>query len=326
MAPGLTLSIALCTYNGERYLPEQLDSFLRQTRLPDELVVCDDGSQDGTVSLMEAFASRAPFPVRLFLNPKNLGHNKNFEQAISLCRGDIIAISDQDDLWLPGKLANLERMFIKRPQLGYVIHDAAVVDDKLQPLGYTLWEAIGFKPRLQKIFANGGATEILFKSQYVWGCTLTLRGDLRPQIFPIPPYWDHDRWIGLIVSFLARVTLIPQPLIRYRQHGAQRYGVHKDWALKNLGRNLTRGQYAQRARMWTAALTHLAATERLDLNQNFLRSMADKIEHLNCRSQMTRSRLRRFPYVLREIILGRYHRYSSGWISAVKDLLVSYQE
>jgi glycosyltransferase involved in cell wall biosynthesis len=321
VSQALSISIALCTYNGERYLPEQLDSFLRQTRRPDELVVSDDGSQDGTVSLVETFAARAPFPVRLFLNHQNVGHNRNFEKAISQGRGSVIAPSDQDDVWLPEKLAEIEQVFQERPGLGYLIHDATVVDEKLQPLGYSLWEAIRFKPRLQKIFANGGAREILFKSQYVWGCTLALRGDLPAKIFPIPPLWDHDRWIGLVVSLLAEVTLIAQPLILYRQHGDQRYGVDKGRSLRNLTRNLTKGQYAQRAAMWTAALDHLATAEVLNINQKFLRAMEDKIEHLHCRSQMARSRLRRFPYVLREIILGRYHRYSSGWVSAAKDLL-----
>src|SRR3712207_5989304 len=100
----MSLSVALCTYDGARYLPEQLESLARQRRLPDELVVCDDGSADDTVDVVRRFADRAPFAVRLSLNPQNLGFVKNFEQAIRLCRGDLIALADQDDVWHPQKL------------------------------------------------------------------------------------------------------------------------------------------------------------------------------------------------------------------------------
>ena len=108
---GASVSVALCTYNGTRYLKDQIDSIASQTRVPHELVVCDDCSSDDTVKILEAFASRAPFPVRLSVNPTNLGSTKNFAQAIALCRGDIIALCDQDDVWHPAKLERLASVF-----------------------------------------------------------------------------------------------------------------------------------------------------------------------------------------------------------------------
>src|SRR5215207_2518174 len=98
------ISIALCTYNGEQYLQQQLDSFVAQSRPPDELVVCDDRSTDRTVPIVEDFAKRAPFRVELVINETNLGSTRNFEKAIGLCTGDIIFLADQDDVWLPEKL------------------------------------------------------------------------------------------------------------------------------------------------------------------------------------------------------------------------------
>src|SRR5688572_14133745 len=97
-------SVAMCTYNGARYLKEQLDSFTVQTRLPDELIVCDDGSSDETCQIVSTFAASAPFTVRLEVNQQTLGSTQNFAKAIQLCRGDLIALCDQDDVWLPGKL------------------------------------------------------------------------------------------------------------------------------------------------------------------------------------------------------------------------------
>jgi len=111
--PRATVSVALCTYNGAAYLGEQLDSIVAQSRPPDELVVCDDGSTDGTVGLLQAFVPEAPFPVRLYRNERNRGFAKNFERAISLCTGDFIALSDQDDVWKPEKLARLATALAK---------------------------------------------------------------------------------------------------------------------------------------------------------------------------------------------------------------------
>ncbi len=100
------LSIAMCTYNGAAYLSEQFESLATQTRVPDELVVCDDSSTDKhTREMVEAFARRAPFAVRLFVNKQNLGSKRSFELAIRRCRGEIIFLCDQDDVWREDKLA-----------------------------------------------------------------------------------------------------------------------------------------------------------------------------------------------------------------------------
>lgn len=112
-------SIALCTFNGQRYLPAQLDSFLAQTRPPDELIVCDDGSTDDTPRLVEAYAAQAPFPVRFHRNAVNLGVVQNFGQAIDRCQGDWIFLSDQDDLWMPEKLARFDEAMAAIPSADF---------------------------------------------------------------------------------------------------------------------------------------------------------------------------------------------------------------
>jgi glycosyltransferase involved in cell wall biosynthesis len=98
------ISVAMCTYNGSRFIADRLTSMLAPQRLPDELVVCDDHSSDGTAEKLYTFKARAPFPVRVLVNGRNLGSTKNFEKAISLCEGDIIALSDQDDIWAVNRL------------------------------------------------------------------------------------------------------------------------------------------------------------------------------------------------------------------------------
>src|SRR4030095_10826576 len=133
-----TFSVAMCTYNGARYVGEQLDSIASQTRPPDELVVCDDRSSDETVQIVEQFAASAKFPVSLEVNSQNLGSTKNFEKAIEICEGDLIALADQDDVWVPSKLEIIEREFDAVPASGLVFTDAEVVDKNLRPLGVRL--------------------------------------------------------------------------------------------------------------------------------------------------------------------------------------------
>src|SRR5882757_11091931 len=99
-----TISIAMATYNGGKYIRQQLDSFAAQTMLPSELIVTDDGSSDNTLEIIAEFVATAPFPVRVERNEKNLGYRANFMKAASLCKGDLISFSDQDDIWLPQKL------------------------------------------------------------------------------------------------------------------------------------------------------------------------------------------------------------------------------
>src|SRR5574341_2231095 len=151
------LSVAMCTYNGARFLSTQLESLARQERLPDELVVCDDLSTDATRQVVSAFAAEAPLPVRFVANETNLGSTKNFEKAIGLCSGELIALSDQDDVWDPRKLRLLEQRFTEEPDLGFVFSDAEMVDQDLRPLGYTLWQSVRFGVREQKACKGGRA-------------------------------------------------------------------------------------------------------------------------------------------------------------------------
>src|SRR5439155_19776206 len=121
-----------------KHLQEQLDSFVRQTRLPDELVVCDDGSSDETVLILERFQKRAPFPVRIFRNAANLGPSQNFGKAIALCQGDIVFLSDQDDFWFPEKLETVGKVICSSSSNVYVINNTEIVDGALNPTGITL--------------------------------------------------------------------------------------------------------------------------------------------------------------------------------------------
>jgi glycosyltransferase involved in cell wall biosynthesis len=218
----------MCTYNGAAYLSEQLASLAAQTRLPDELVVCDDGSDDGrTLEIVKAFARKSPFQVRLSVNRRTLGSKKNFEKAIRRCRGDIILLCDQDDVWDQNKLAHIADAFSSTPEAGLVFTDAEVVDERLQTIAASLWESGNFASECRGLIRPANVFPALFRGNFVTGATLAFRSKFKRLVLPIPDetILQHDAWIALIVSAVAGVVALNEPLIRYRQHPGQQIGV-----------------------------------------------------------------------------------------------------
>ncbi len=163
------VSVAMCTYNGAKYIQEQLDSIAAQSRLPDELVVCDDRSSDNTIEIVKSFGSKVPFSVSLYLNEENLGIIKNFEKAISLCTGNIIALSDQDDVWKPNKIEKILTAFAENLGAGYVFSNAELVNESLMPLGSSLWESLGIEDNFLKEYSQDTQVRILLKQSVTWG-------------------------------------------------------------------------------------------------------------------------------------------------------------
>ena len=216
----MQISVALATYNGERYLQELLDSIAKQTRLPDELIAYDDASSDQTMAILEKFSRSVPFSVHIEQNPQNVGSTRNFEKAIRNCSGDVIALCDQDDYWRPEKLALIEETLEANPEKGLVFSDAGLVDDHLHSLNKTMWEHIGLVASLQARIQTPEAFSMLLKRRYVTGATMAFRASFRDGVLPISPHWVHDGWISINIAAHSTFALIPRPLIQYRQHAA----------------------------------------------------------------------------------------------------------
>lgn len=224
----MRISVALCTYNGARYLPEQLDSIASQTRLPNELVVCDDRSTDDTVEIVRSFAEEASFPVRLHVNKGGLGTTQNFGRAIGWCEGDYVTLSDQDDIWLPDKLEiTLDAMLKAEREYGatlpILVHtDLQVVDEERRPLAPSFYEHQGFR----RSHANPLA-ELLVEN-YVTGCTVMVNRTLREVGLPVPPQaLMHDWWLALVAVAAGRIVSLPQTTVLYRQHGRNAIGARR---------------------------------------------------------------------------------------------------
>jgi len=316
-----SLSVALCTFNGSAHLPEQLQSLARQTRPMDELVIFDDASTDGTVEILNRFAAEAKsFPVKIRVNPQTLGPTKNFEQAIAACSGEIISLCDQDDIWREDKLSLTEAAFLRRPELGFVFGDAEVCDDNGKKLGYRLWESVRFFPRLRRQMEAGRGFEVLLRQNVVTGATLAFPSRYRPILLPIDSRWMHDGWIALLLSAIAPVAQIAEPVIHYRQHPQQAVGalqrtLYQEYlAAKAMDRNV----FAEQAEMFEAAHARLS---QMKAPSHALNLLEKKIQHCRRRSAIRRGESSRLP-AFTEFLTLRYRHFSLGWKSFAQDLFL----
>ena len=322
----LKLSVSMCTYNGASFLGEQLASIAAQTREPDELIVCDDNSNDETVRIISEFAASVPFPVRLQVNENNLGSTKNFAQAIRLSEGDIIALADQDDVWLPEKLRRIEACFLREPQLGLVFTDAEIVDQRMQPLGYRLWESVGFGNAQRRLVRTGRILDVLLPGWTVTGATMAFRARFKDLVLEIPPDLPliHDGWIALMIASVAKVSFIEEPLIKYRQHARQQIGAkeRKTDQVGGVRDALQRkNYYDDMIKISSQAQRRLA--ERCDVydSNQALSRLEARLVHLCARAHLPAGKVSRIRCVIGELLSRRYHLYSNGFRSAVKDML-----
>lgn len=325
----LRISVAMCTYNGSAFLPEQLASIAAQTRLPDELVICDDGSTDSTRKIVADFARSVSFPIRWIRNAENLGSTKNFEQAIGLCTGDLIALSDQDDIWMPEKLARQSAMFERDPALGGVFSDAELVDAQSRPLNTRLWAGFDFPPREQKRFQQGEEVAVLLRRNVVTGATFMFRADLRAIFSPIPACWQHDGWIAWMAVVYSKLDLIQEPLIRYRIHASQQVGVEAIARPRGLTlrQRLAKGKRDEPAKHISAAREVKELAERLAAGNNpkgraILPALRKKSEFLLDRGHPDAKRLSHARTILSHA--GDYRRYESGMRPLLRDLVITF--
>ncbi len=315
----------MCTYNGSEFLPEQLNSIAMQTRLPDELVVCDDKSSDNTIPLLRQFEQRASFEVRVIENEENLGFTKNFEKAISHCQGDIIALADQDDIWLHYKLHALERRFLETPDCVAAFSDADIVDCSSLPTDESLWDSVGFSVEEQRRFETGLGWTVLVKHPVVTGATLAFRQDMCRHFLPVPDHVTHDRWISSLLAIEGPIAILREPLMRYRTHRKQQIGIGPQSMRGRIKQARLRGEdfYKLEIDFLRQLCVRLeACRSRLQNAEDAIREARRKMSHLETRVQLRRRSVARIPEVLREMLNGGYWRYSAGWESVAKDLFL----
>jgi glycosyltransferase involved in cell wall biosynthesis len=202
-----SISVVMATYNGASYIKEQLYSILCQLRVNDEVIIVDDHSSDSTLDLIEKIGD---LRIQVHRNDANIGVRRSFEKAIRLAAGDIIFLSDQDDIWHPEKIARFTEIFGRFAEVTLVLSDAKIIDKAgMVIVGSFFARRGGFVPG---VIAN------LIKNRYL-GCVMAFRRVLVDRILPFPSSIpQHDMWIGLVNGIYGKAHYIDLPLVEYRRH------------------------------------------------------------------------------------------------------------
>jgi len=260
MASQPLVSVALCTYNGARYLGEQLQSLFGQTHQELEIIAVDDGSTDGTVELLQEHARRDA-RLQVHVNPANLGFRRNFEKALSLCGGSLIAPCDQDDVWEPQKIAVLCSALGERA-MAYC--DSRLIDSE----GRSLAVRVSDIRRLGPI--DGAAPFAL--GNCVSGHAMLFRQSLLAGALPVPPEFFHDWWLAAVAAARGGVAYVDQCLVQYRQHDDSVTDISR--ARSGAAGTKAAGRRLQRSRDEALRMTTLAALPGPD--QQLLQQLAQQ--------------------------------------------------
>lgn len=271
------IDILLATYNGERFLAEQLDSILAQSYTGWRVVARDDGSTDGTRRILERYVAAHPRRIMLVEDgDRELGACRNFERLMEQARADYVMFCDQDDVWLPDKIDRLlsamgELEKSTGGDLPLLVHsDLAVVDENLRSLHPSFWRYQSVDPKF------GQSLNRLLKQNVNTGCTALCNRRLIELALPIPAgALIHDWWIALVAAALGRIGFVREPLVQYRQHGQNKFGARRIGvasALRHLvtgparavrsSRDLITGSQAQAAALLAAYGDRMDACDR----------------------------------------------------------------
>ncbi len=314
------ISVALCTYNGEKYLPEQLESIVGQSVSVHELVVCDDGSSDTTLEILQQFSADSPFPVRIFQNTTNLGSTKNFEKCLSLCQGEVILLCDQDDRWRSDRVEKQVGYLRRHPDVDAVFCNAQIIDGSSQPTSSTIWQEVEFNESSQRRWIAGKAHEILFGGFVVTGATLALRRSSLERLMPFPvhiPKLIHDAWIALALSLEGKIHFIDEPLVFYRMHADQQVGFGSQMEPVRLKDRLSRDRAEKlapiREKADNAHRIYLLLRELPYIPREKLVKLYLRHKHFERRATLPPNRFQRVIPVVKEAVSGRYRFSSKDW-------------
>lgn len=316
LEPGI--SVAMCTFNGGRYLAEQLESISAQTRLPSELIVCDDGSTDDTIKVLNRFKANSSFPVNIIENAVRIGSTRNFDQAIGMAGGEFIALCDQDDRWLPQKLERLSECLMENTFIGGVFSDAELIDGDGKRVGKTLFGRHRFTPAKQGSFMSCPIATLL-KHDVVTGATLMFRSNIRRYCSPIPTTWVHDGWLAWMLALHSKVSIIAEPLIEYRIHAGQQLGVGTSQTAQRCNTE-TRSQFYTRVARQFEDLLNRVTVEGWSEHDALVAKIRQKIAFLKSQAGLSEQFGMRAMQMLG--LLPSYLQYARGLASVRKDLLL----
>lgn len=315
------VSVVICTYNGEKYVQQQLESILSQTLTPTEIILSDDGSSDDTVARAQTVVEgRSDIRIVVTTRKAPLGPAANFSSALALATSPLIALADQDDVWHPNKLEVLVRAMESDRSVLLVHSDAALVDGFGTRTG-SLTHALAMTRSERALLSSGRALEALLRRNLVTGATTMIRSELLHSALPVPEGWVHDEWLALVAALHHGVRFVDDELIDYRQHGANHIGATRlDFSEASQRLRQRRRDFFARKALRNTALYELLALAPAWLHPSEKEALQAKLEHDVWRSRLPSDRIARVFPILSRWVSGYYRRYARGHLDVLRDL------
>lgn len=325
-----SIGIVLPTYNGSAYLREQLESIQAQSRVPDEIVVSDDGSSDLTVDIARSVGASTPTPLHLIAGD-HVGLRRNVGRALEASRADVLVFADQDDMWAPGKLEAVAAAF-SDPAVTLWFSDAALVDAQGRSLDRSAWQSAALDDGVRATIDSGAGLSRLIHGQTVTGATMAVRRSVLELALPLPRELDtpdhlmlHDGWLALLASLLGTTVTDSRQFTLYRQHAGQITGMAMAATPTNgqPGRT-TRG--ARRAQLSVDQRRVQLVLDRLRSHGVLDRCRPQDIDWLESAeafygARTTPAGAARLQAIARQVLVGGYQRFARGWRTAISDLV-----
>ncbi|WP_316796712.1 glycosyltransferase family 2 protein [Pedobacter agri] len=237
----MKITVILCTFNGVKYLEEQILSILNQTKKVNKIQIFDDQSDDNTVEIISKFADKYPHIIYFHQNERRLGTKKNFELGIKLCESDIFFLADQDDIWEANKVEIIIDFFNKNPNALLVFTNATLIDKDGHLLDGLLWEKWNFTHRLKNRWKNNffAFNDLIMNNNKVTGATVAFRHKLKISALPfyLPYGYWHDAWLALHAAGNNGLFFLDSCLVKYRLHTEQQIGINSISNPGNPGEN-----------------------------------------------------------------------------------------
>ena len=219
------IDILMTTYNGEKYLKEQIESILNQTYKNINLIISDDCSTDNTRDILKEYQDLEN--IKIYYQDKNLGYVANFEFLLKHVESDIYMLSDQDDVWMPNKIEETFKK-LEEDNADLVFTDLEVVNQKLELINKSFNKSMNKEHKIGKTL---GTNQFEYLYNNITGCTIMSKKKWIDEILPIPKgskYVIHDSWIGLIISLNGKISYLDKPTIKYRQHSENQVGTERE--------------------------------------------------------------------------------------------------
>ena len=315
----MKVSVAIAAYRGEKFIGELISSLFAQTMAPDEIVITDDSPDDLTENAVKAFDDPRIIYHR---NERQLKVNRNFEKAISLCRGEYIFLCDQDDIWLPDKIKTMVKSLDNAPDAAGIFCNSKVVNTDLKPLGFSLWQMRKFTPALQQKFKNGKQLAVFFKRITCSTHNIALRRSAVAKTLPLPeldPFYI-DTFFGLNFAIANQWLICDRELTLYRVHTDNLSAPQNGNLLAQAA--LSVNARKQNSLLRTAEIaTELITRFNTSVDNKTLTALKNYRLHHQNRAAYSKNIFCRFFQISRELFAGRYRKYSALY-KAVVDLLI----